>query len=296
MADDEDFKVFISWAGNLAKGVAQALHSWLPMMFDKVDPWFSASDIHAGEAWFGEIQKRLEASRYGIIIVTTENFNRPWLNFEAGSLSKQLGEDRTRVTPVLVNFEQLSDLTGHPLVQYNVVFLNQSGMAQLCESIALSAGRSTFDVKRRFEYMWPQLEARINEAKAVAGDQPPPPKVSEPQQLAALTSSVRSLERAFMEMARGTSAPGLPAQSESTITEKQVKAVHQQVANIVGSRMGNTSLMRGDDHTFVDIEVMGPALSHKDVDRILHIYRDEFGKPVTLEVKSKDGKHTFTAP
>jgi hypothetical protein len=71
-------------------------------MFDNIDPWFSDTDIRAGTTWFGEIQERLNASKYGIIVVTTENLGKPWLNFEAGSLSKTLGEDRTLVTPLLV--------------------------------------------------------------------------------------------------------------------------------------------------------------------------------------------------
>jgi hypothetical protein len=34
VANEEDFKVFISWSGPLAKGVAGALRDWLPTMFD----------------------------------------------------------------------------------------------------------------------------------------------------------------------------------------------------------------------------------------------------------------------
>ena len=102
MASDQDFTVFISWSGPLANSIARALHDWLPMMFDHIEAWFSDTDIPAGATWFGGIQERLNSSDYGIIVITTENLKEPWLNFEAGSLSKKLKDDIARVTPLLV--------------------------------------------------------------------------------------------------------------------------------------------------------------------------------------------------
>lgn len=192
MADDEDFKIFISWSGPLAKGIARALHDWLPTMFDSIDAWFSDTDIPAGATWFGEIQQRLNSSDYGVVIITTENLSKPWLNFEAGSLSKKLNDDIGRVTPVLVNFDEVTQLTGHPLEQYNAVLLDRDGMRRLCDSIARSAGRNATSVGLRFEQMWNRLEEQIDAAKKASGPQPPAPEVSEPQRLDALTASVRS--------------------------------------------------------------------------------------------------------
>jgi TIR domain len=128
VANEEDFKVFISWSGPLAKGVAGALRDWLPTMFDRIEPWFSDTDIPAGATWFGEVQDRLNSSDFGIVIITTENLNKPWLNFEAGSLSKKLKDEIGRVTPILVNFNEVTQLTGHPLEQYNAVLLDKDGI------------------------------------------------------------------------------------------------------------------------------------------------------------------------
>lgn len=219
MADEQDFKVFISWSGALAKAVAHALRDWLPTMFDRIDPWFSDTDIPAGATWFGEIQGRLIGSHYGIVVVTVANWKRPWLNFEAGSLSKQLNEDKNRVTPVLVNFQDMTQLTGHPLEQYNAVMLNEDGMWRLCESIALSADRNVAHVQQRFAQMWASLELQIKAAKAATDeDQPPAPEVSEPQRLDALTTAVRSLEATVTQLARTNAAYFIPSERTRLIS------------------------------------------------------------------------------
>jgi hypothetical protein len=90
MAIEQDLKIFISWSGDLAREITKVLRDWLPKMFDHIDPWASEVDIDAGMRGLDVIQDRLNASSFGIIVVTTENMNKPWLNFEAGALSKRL--------------------------------------------------------------------------------------------------------------------------------------------------------------------------------------------------------------
>ncbi|MCV7348266.1 toll/interleukin-1 receptor domain-containing protein [Mycolicibacterium rhodesiae] len=275
-----DFRIFISWSGPLAKNVASALHGWLPEMFDNIDPWFSESDIPAGETWFGEIQKRLDTSDYGIIVVTTENVEKPWLNFEAGSLSKRLGEDRARVTPILANFDQLTQLTGHPLAQYNAVLLNEAGIGRLCESIALSAGRNLTSVRSRYSRLWGELESKIAGAKAVAGQQPPPPEVSEPQQLQALTESVRALELAIARFTRGTPA----------LRDKLLKSVSNRVQAIVGTEFDSYVLSHDDELTLIRLDFAAHEPAPEEIDEIIDIYSAQFGTPVSLYTFSWDGQ------
>jgi len=77
------------------------MRDWLPTMFDHIEPWFSDVDIDAGSRGLNVIQERLDASAFGIIVVTPENLNKPWLVFEAGALSKRLKGDPTKVVAVL---------------------------------------------------------------------------------------------------------------------------------------------------------------------------------------------------
>ncbi len=88
--------VFISWSGALAKAVAQLLDSWLPDVIQGVKTWLSTEDIDKGSIWSGKINEALSTT-VGILCVTQENRNAPWLLFEAGGLSK--GLTKARVCP-----------------------------------------------------------------------------------------------------------------------------------------------------------------------------------------------------
>ena len=90
-------KVFISWSGAISHQVALVLREWLPSVIQAVEPYVSSEDIDKGARWTTDISKELEASQYGILCVTPENIEAPWLNFEAGALSKTI--DKSRVCP-----------------------------------------------------------------------------------------------------------------------------------------------------------------------------------------------------
>ena len=48
----------------------------------------SDEDIDKGAVWFGEIYKALDASKFGVIALTAEKQDAPWVLFEAGALTK----------------------------------------------------------------------------------------------------------------------------------------------------------------------------------------------------------------
>lgn len=195
MAIEQDLKIFISWSGTLAKEVTKVLRAWLPKMFDHIDPWASDVDIDAGLRGLDVIQDRLNASSFGIIVVTTENMNKSWLNFEAGALSKRLEGDATRVVPLLVNFENINQLHG-PLNQFQAIMLDRGGMKRLCGSIAGAIGLDKLTIDSRFEWAWEDLDKQIHQSKADAGEQPLPTEPNEKELLAQVLSSLRSMERA----------------------------------------------------------------------------------------------------
>jgi hypothetical protein len=86
--------VFISWSAERSRYVAEALRGWLPVVLQAVDPWMSAAGVEKGSRWESEISARLDQADVGIICLTAENLNSPWLLFEAGALSKKLGKSR----------------------------------------------------------------------------------------------------------------------------------------------------------------------------------------------------------
>ena len=110
-------RVFISWSGERSKHIALSLKGWLPDVLQAVKPWMSDTDIESGQRWQKEISTQLEVCKFGIICVTPENQAKPWLNFEAGALSKTLGSE-AYVRPYLYDMEP-GDLVG-PLPQFQL--------------------------------------------------------------------------------------------------------------------------------------------------------------------------------
>jgi TIR domain len=87
--------VFIGWSGKNTKShlVAQALRTWLEETIVGCEPWVSTLDIDAGDRWGTELFSQLDKHKVGILCVTKENQDQPWVNFEAGALAKQLKGD-----------------------------------------------------------------------------------------------------------------------------------------------------------------------------------------------------------
>ena len=87
-------KVFISWGGELSKRLAEEVRNWLPSVLQFVKPYFTPDDIEKGSRWESNIANELETSNVGIICLTKDNINRPWILFEAGALSKNFGKSK----------------------------------------------------------------------------------------------------------------------------------------------------------------------------------------------------------
>ncbi|WP_100461486.1 toll/interleukin-1 receptor domain-containing protein [Mycobacteroides abscessus] len=193
MAIDQNLGIFISWSGELARQCTIVLREWLPRMFDHVDPWLSDVDIQPGDRSMDEIRSKLNDCGFGIIVVTTENMEKPWLNFEAGALSKSFGDVKNRVVPLLVNIEDMYQLKG-PISQFQATMLNEAGMAKLCDSISLTIGLDLPTTRARFAWAWPDLAKGIARAKEIAGAQPELPDVDDKELLKDVYAMVRSLQ------------------------------------------------------------------------------------------------------
>jgi hypothetical protein len=105
---------FLSVASNRSKTIALTLRDWLPLVLDHVNPWFSGTEIRSGSRWSLEVGESLQKINFGILCLTRDNLQSPWLLFEAGALSKALEEGA--VCPYLFDLE-ISEGTG-PLSQF----------------------------------------------------------------------------------------------------------------------------------------------------------------------------------
>ncbi len=159
-------KVFISWSGTLSHKVACAFREWLPSVIQSVGPYVSSEDIDKGTRWSTDIAKELEESSYGIICVTKENINAPWISFEAGALSKSI--DKANVTPFLFNVKR-SEVQG-PLLQFQSTIYEKDEVFKTLKSINNRVPEkdrlSEVHLKKTFEVWWPQLKSALDELQS----------------------------------------------------------------------------------------------------------------------------------
>lgn len=152
--------VFLSWSGDASRMTAEALREWLPTVIQAVEPWMSAEDIDKGARWSTDIAQRLEEAEVGVVCLTPDNTEAPWVLFEAGALSKALG--KARVCTYLSGLRP-TDLQG-PLVQFQATEATKVDTLKLLKTINDALGDNRLPdstLQRVFEKWWPDLEEKL---------------------------------------------------------------------------------------------------------------------------------------
>jgi hypothetical protein len=139
--------------------MAAALRDWLPLLLYYAKPWLSQMDIRAGDRWALEIAKELEGSNFGVICLTRDNLDSPWILFEAGALAKSL--DKGAVVPLLLDVD-FSDVAG-PLAQFQAKKAEKSSLLEVVQAINQRSETPVEEGRllQLFELAWPQLEAAL---------------------------------------------------------------------------------------------------------------------------------------
>lgn len=147
-------KIFISWSGAISRQVAEIMGNWLRDMFEQIEP-FESWNIDKGNRWSKTLTQELQSTNFGIICVTKDNFKSPWLNFEAGALSKL---DRSKVCTILFGIDA-NELTG-PLEQFQGTKYEKEDIWRLVVSIKKEYNSSLDEprLRRKFEQNWQELD------------------------------------------------------------------------------------------------------------------------------------------
>lgn len=165
-------KVFLSWSGQTSYNIAVALRDWLPYVIQSVKPFIS-SDIGKGQRWSEQLKAELDETAFGIICLTPCNLSEPWLNFEAGAISKAM--EQTSVSPLLINVEP-NQVSG-PLQQFQFTRYEKEDVFGLLRSINAKTEPNlqlTQELLRlEFDQWWPTLETRL--VKIIDAVDPEPP-------------------------------------------------------------------------------------------------------------------------
>lgn len=222
----------------------------------QIDVYYSPDDIQPGERWSDSIKDGLKGNPMGIFFVVEENIVQPWLNFEAGAISNQVGN--TNVIPLLHDIEP-SRVTG-PLTQFQAISYSKADLKKLVVLI----NSNIKDIRRIdktllhdiFEKWYPDFDNEYNKFKT---ENPSPEKkeisgvLDEDGQLSEILSILRSMER-------GKDADISKFESNPFAEDEPLYFVSKGI-------MYNSKFLRNDNSIYYDGKI---------VDRIYLKYAEDF--------------------
>lgn len=194
--------IFIGWSGYRSRRVAEFLRDWLQSVFDAtaahwkgqrpdlavedIHVWMSTQNIDSGTDWRDELNEALRRADYGIICVTSENREAPYITYEAGALANKRDEADARarlVCPYLIDLYLSEEDLPLTLNQFAGAMADADGTRKLvrgvCGFVVRKNGLSAADAKlwceeadRVADREWPRLGAKLAEVQG--GGQPQP--------------------------------------------------------------------------------------------------------------------------
>ncbi|MCF5885392.1 toll/interleukin-1 receptor domain-containing protein [Aeromonas veronii] len=197
-------KVFLSWSGERSKQVATLLDEWLRCVLQAIRPWISTKDIDRGALWFNEIQDQLQDTTTGIICLTQENKEKPWILFEAGALAK--GLSNSRVCTLLIDLRP-SDIKD-PLAQLNHTLPDRDNMFELVRTLNNRLANNALDpriLETVFNTYWNQFEQGFNEILTRTANMKAPAPRSDQDILSEILDTTRALGNRISSIEKATS-------------------------------------------------------------------------------------------
>lgn len=263
-------KVFISWSGNKSHRVALVFREWLPSVIQSVEPYVSSEDIDKGARWSTDIAKELENSTFGILCVTKENLEAPWLSFEAGALSKTM--DKSFVTPFLFDIKR-SEVNG-PILQFQSTIFDKEDIKKLLQTLNKACGESGITeamLDKAFEVWYPTLEKELNGLHDVTDEGQEEPDI-EAEKNPAIIEEILELSRDNQKLLRNPDTRIIEGIDE--LKQRLEVMIHRAERNA-----DERHLMRKDSMMFFDELVHGilPTCQRKYAFLIvINMVQDEF--------------------
>lgn len=185
-------KIFISWSGNRSKAVAEIMSDWLRCVIQASQPWISTRDIDRGAIWFSEINDKLKDISVGVVCLTQDNKNKPWILFETGALAKGLTTNRVCTFLVDLTPADLQD----PLAQFNHTTPEKGSVWELVRTINSCLNEKSLDeriLEQVFDTYWPQFQSKFNKALELNQPEEILPPRSEQDILSEILNNTRSI-------------------------------------------------------------------------------------------------------
>lgn len=154
-------KVFISWSGERSGAIAELIKEWIEGVIQATQPWMSKLDIEKGSSWNAKIRKALQESSIGIICLSKENKDKPWILFESGAIAKHLSD--SLACTFLIDLKP-EEVVG-PLAQLNHTIPVREDMFTLVKTINNAMGEealSEIKLEKAFDTYWPDFQERFH--------------------------------------------------------------------------------------------------------------------------------------
>lgn len=145
--------IFISWSLPVSQKIAGNIYTLFRKLFPTFSFFISSENISTGQRWYDVISEKLDACNIGLIVVTEENYLRPWIHYEAGALAKVV--DKSRVMPIRCGVKA-SQISETPLSAFQSAELNKAGLRRVANSIREITDYSQIeaDFDELFEGLW----------------------------------------------------------------------------------------------------------------------------------------------
>ena len=132
----------------------------------------SEEDIQKGSRGLADVSGALHVMKVGIICLTPENANEPWILFEAGALSKT---PDAKVCTYLLGGLKKADLR-NPIAMFQATELEKEDTRKLVHTINGALDGSpvpAVSLDKLFDKMWPELQETLAKLPAPSTAIPP---------------------------------------------------------------------------------------------------------------------------
>lgn len=250
-------KVFLSWSGHKSHQVALVLRDWLPSVIQSLTPYVSSEDIDKGARWSTDIAKELEDSTFGILCVTKDNLEAPWLLFEAGALSKMM--DKSSVYPFIFDLKR-AEVKG-PILQFQSTIFDKDDVKKLLLTLNKACGDAGLKeelLSKTFDVWWPNLEESL---EAIKGEPSEEEKTSTDKNFRnEMLEEILELSRTNQKLLRSPEVLFPPEYIEFIIRERIDKETSEKDRNLI------------EEQRHITMELKHRIMQMRD---LLELYRNE---------------------
>lgn len=153
--------VFISCTKNLSRECAKVLRDWIKYVSNTDTPLLSSRTNDKVGYWLSDHSDDLIDIKTGIVCISKDNINSPWLVFELGALISRLGKNNVFTFLIDVDPEELE----MPFSLVDSIRPNKEGMRKLLYALNFELGVKGLHKRildQLFDACWPWFEENFN--------------------------------------------------------------------------------------------------------------------------------------